>query len=126
MIEIQINNFKSGLYIYRRVEDGRIVYIGKDSNLIANRRHYDHQRSDFKEGKRGQMINRIIQDNPHKYVYEQWLFCSPEWIDAVEEEMIDKYRPEFNILSNDRYKGNKKSAKVEKLIKLNDEEQYEN
>lgn len=117
MIRILINNFKSGLYVYRRVEDGTIVYIGKDSDLISNRRDYDHQRADFKEGKRGQMINKILQDNPHKYVYEQLLFCNTEWIDAIEEELIDKYRPEFNIISNDKYKGMKKASKVEKLLK---------
>lgn len=110
MTEINIKIKKHGIYAYRRLEDGRIVYIGKDSDLISNRRHYDHNREEFKTGKRGQLINKVLQDSPHKFVYEQLLFCSKEWIEAFESLLIDKYRPEFNILENDRYKGNKKSA----------------
>lgn len=121
MIEIQIKTFKSGLYIYRKKEDGMIVYIGKDSDLRTNRRHYDHNRSDFKEGKRGQLINKVLQDNPELYVYEQLLFCSEEWIDSIEEVLIDYYRPQFNLQSNDRYKGNKKSkVHIKKLEESDD------
>lgn len=119
MIEINIKPFKSGIYCYRKVEDGTIVYIGVDSDLITNRRHYDHQRADFKTGKRGQLINKVIQDNPEKFVYEQLIFCSKEWIEAIETILIHYYRPMYNILGNDKYKGNKKQSKVEKHLKEN-------
>lgn len=121
MIEINIKQFKSGLYCYRKVEDGTIVYIGVDSDLRTNRRHYDHNRADFKTGKRGQLINKVLQDNPHKFVYEQLLFCSTEWIEVIELALIDKFRPMYNIIGNDKYKGNKKQSKVEKHLKENDE-----
>lgn len=104
MIEINIKNFKSGLYIYRRLEDGTIVYVGKDSDLRSNRRHYDHNRADFKEGKRGQLINKVLQDHPEQYAYEQLMFCDASWMDSLEKTFIDYYRPEFNIVDNDRYK----------------------
>ena len=118
MIEINLNIKKSGIYRYRRAEDGVVVYIGKDSDLIANRRHYDHNRDDFKVGKRGQLINKVLQDNPTMYVYEQWLFCSNDTMDALESVLIDYYRPEFNLIDNDRYKGNKTSKKhIERIGK---------
>lgn len=116
MVEIRIKPFKAGIYVYRRIEDGTIIYVGKDSDLVTSRRHYDHNRADFKTGKRGQLINKVLQDNPDKFVYEELLYCGVEWIDALEAEVIEKWRPEFNIIGNDKYKGNKSQKKVSKLV----------
>ena len=110
MREINLRHNKAGIYCYRRLTDGVIVYIGKDANLVANRRHYDHNRQDFKTGKRGQLVNKVLQDNPQLYVYEQVLFCGLYWMEALEEKLIDEYRPEFNIVGNDskkKFKGDK-------------------
>lgn len=117
MVEINIKTFKAGIYVYRRVEDGRIVYVGKDADLRTNRRHYDHNRKDFKEGKRGQLINKVLQDNPASFVYQQYLFCDYDEIDTLEAVLIDYYRPEFNLLGNDKYVGNKNSKVHIKKLK---------
>lgn len=110
MHEIKIKVIKSGLYIYRDIESGKIVYIGKDSDLRTNRRHYDHNREDFKTGQRGQKINQVLQDNPTRYAYEQLAFCNPEFMDALEGVLIHYYKPEFNILDNDDHKKSKKKT----------------
>lgn len=109
MIEVLLNPFKAGIYVYTELPDGMIVYVGKDSDLISNRRHFDHNRADFKEGKRGQLINKVLQENPGRFVYEQYLFCDPSELNKIETALIDAYRPKFNLQGNDRYAGNKKS-----------------
>ncbi len=53
-----------GIYTYYDSKKGKIVYVGKDSNIDKNKRHNAHMYY------RNQPINRIIQDNPGRYYYD--------------------------------------------------------
>lgn len=97
--EINPKTLKAGIYAYRDLKDeGKIVYIGKDSNLLKSRRHYDHMRADFKEGKRGQHVNKILQENPKRYLFTHVLYCEEEWIDMIEQKLIEDLQPQLNII----------------------------
>ena len=54
---------KSGIYGYFDKALGKYVYIGKDSNILANTRHKDHMHGN------GQQIDRILKANPDRYEY---------------------------------------------------------
>lgn len=58
----------SGIYCYKdTLNDNRIVYIGKDTNIGKNKRHRDHY---FKSNYNDQVINRVLQNNPQRYKYQ--------------------------------------------------------
>lgn len=100
--EIDPKFLKAGIYCYRDLKDnGNIVYIGKDSDLKKSRRHYDHMRHDFKEGKRGQLVNKVLQDDPKRYIYTHVAYCEEEWLDALEQKLIEDYQPKLNILGKE-------------------------
>lgn len=56
-----------GIYCYKDKENnGKIVYIGKDSNIDKNKRHKDHT---AQWSYNNQQINKVIQNNPSRYKY---------------------------------------------------------
>ena len=57
-----------GVYCFVDKKDHKIVYVGKDSHIDENRRRRDHMKpSTYKE----QVINRVLQNNPDRYTYQQ-------------------------------------------------------
>ena len=105
VIKLNIKNHRAGVYAYREIETGAVIYIGKDAALVHNKRHLDHMNPGAKSVQ--QHIDRVLQANPHKFVYEQVLFCSQGWLDNIEEMMIKFYKPKHNIEHNKEFKGGK-------------------
>ena len=78
---------KNGIYGYYDTKKECVVYIGKDSNISANRRHKDHHHpSNYSR----QRINRILQNNKGRYTY--FILCdgffTKEELNELEEEAI--------------------------------------
>lgn len=55
-----------GIYGYWDNEKQYVAYIGKDSNIGINKRHYDHSESCYYNE---QPFNRVLQNNPDRYEY---------------------------------------------------------
>ena len=96
MKQILMRKPRHGIYCYREIETGKIVYIGKDSKLIYNNRHLGHTQVDSKNKK--QKVDLILQAHPERYVYEQVCFCDEYWLEALEETLIRFWKPKYNIL----------------------------
>ena len=75
----------------------KIVYIGKDSNIDKNTRHKAHfVPSNYDT----QQINRILQNNPDRYIYKiLWQIddCTDNHLNQMEIYYIKKYNPKFNF-----------------------------
>ena len=107
-----------GIYGYLDKKDNSIVYVGKDSNLEINKRHYDHlSPSKYK----AQPFNRILQNNPNRYVYKRLYVC-PSHLDEVdlnglEMQYIEALNPKFNFtIGGDGLIGYKPSLQHRKKI----------
>lgn len=107
-----------GIYGYLDKKDNSIVYVGKDSNLEINKRHYDHlSPSKYK----AQPFNRILQNNPNRYVYKRLYVC-PSHLDEVdlnglEMQYIEALNPKFNFTNGgDGSNGFKHSLETRKKI----------
>lgn len=87
-----------GIYCYKDIEkDNEIVYIGKDSNIHKRVRDKAH-RSPLKYD--AQPFNKIIQNNPERYMYEvlyQDEDYSNDDLNCLEIESIKKFNPKFNF-----------------------------
>ena len=97
------NNFLEGVYItcgiycYIDRENDKIVYVGKDSNIDKNMRHKQHFQSSKYDA---QPINRILQNNPDRYIYQVlWEIndCTDNHLNQMEIFYIKKYDPQFNF-----------------------------
>lgn len=85
-----------GIYCYIDNENNSIVYIGKDSNIDKSLRHKEHmRRSQYDK----QQINRVLQNNPKRYVYKELCVvdCSEEELNQLEINYIEKHSPIFNF-----------------------------
>ena len=106
-----------GIYQYRDLETGEIVYIGKDSNISSNKRHTDH----FKPSEYNtQQINRVLQNNPNRYEYSV-LYSSENVTDntlnRLEMSFFERYGPMFNFTKGGEGKlGYKTSEETKKKI----------
>lgn len=81
----------NGIYGYYDVEKEYVIYIGQDSNINKNTRHYQHLLpSRYNE----QFVNRILQNNPKRYVYFKLLEgnYTKEDIDNFEQEAIKIFK----------------------------------
>ena len=56
-----------GIYCYLDKENDKTVYVGKDSNIDKNKRHRQHLAP---SNYNAQPINRILQNNPDRYIYQ--------------------------------------------------------
>ena len=107
-----------GIYGYFDKKDNACVYIGKDSNLEIDKRHYDH-RSPSKYN--SQPFNRILQNNPNRYVYKRIYEC-PTHLDDIdlnglEMQFIEALNPKFNFtIGGDGSNGFKHSLETRKKI----------
>lgn len=86
-----------GIYCYIDKKDNQIVYVGKDSYIDKNKRHKEHLApSSYNK----QQINRILQNNPDRYIYQVlWEIndCSDKHKNQMEFFYIKKYNPKFNF-----------------------------
>ena len=86
-----------GIYCYIDKENDKIVYVGKDSNIDKQKRRRDHLApSRYNE----QLINRILQNNPNRYIYQVlWEIndCTDNHLNQMEIFYIKKYDPQFNF-----------------------------
>lgn len=104
-----------GIYCYTDLNDGSIVYIGKDSNINRNQRHTDHLNPAMYNH---QPFNRVIQNNPERYVYE--VLCETEhysdiYLNCLEKGLIKTYDPKFNFtIGGEGTKGLKHSLESRK------------
>lgn len=87
-----------GIYGYRDIKTGKIVYIGKDSHLYKKVRHTQHHSQPRYSV---QKINIILQSNPGRYEYIEIIRLPPETthkeLDDYEIRYIDLYKPKFNF-----------------------------
>ena len=101
-------------------KNNEIVYIGKDSNIDTNERHKQHfQPSKYNE----QPINRILQNNPDRYIYQVlWEIddCTNNHLNQMEIYYIKKYNPQFNFTDGgDGMTGFKHSEETRKKMSEN-------
>ena len=106
-----------GIYCYIDKKDNQIVYVGKDSNIDKNKRHRKH----FSPSKYDvQPINRILQNNPDRYIYQiLWEIddCTDNHLNQMEIFYIKKYDPQFNFTEGgDGISGFKHSEESRKKI----------
>lgn len=86
-----------GIYCYIDKKNNQIVYVGKDSNIDKNKRHRQHLAPSKYNG---QPINRILQNNPDRYIYQVlWKIdnCIDNHLNQMEIFYIKKYDPQFNF-----------------------------
>lgn len=79
--------------IYALCFHGEVVYIGKSKNLYS--RIYTH-RSLYNAKIKGRGTPRWIPVNGIRFDEVHIIPCSPDRMDALEYEMINKYRPRLN------------------------------
>ena len=87
-----------GIYAYFDKETEKIVYIGKDSYIHKNERHKKHlQPSKYDE----QTINRVLQNNPNRYIYKPIHIChshlTNDDLNGLEIQYIEALNPKFNF-----------------------------
>ena len=109
-----------GIYTYVDKKNNEIVYIGKDSNIDTNERHKQHfQPSKYNE----RPINRILQNNPDRYIYQVlWEIddCTNNHLNQMEIYYIKKYNPQFNFTDGgDGMTGFKHSEETRKKMSEN-------
>ena len=86
-----------GIYCYLDKENDKTVYVGKDSNIDKNKRHRGHLAP---SNYNAQPINRIMQNNPGRYIYQVlWEIddCTDNHLNQMEIFYIKKYDPRFNF-----------------------------
>ena len=87
-----------GIYAYFDKQMNEIVYVGKDSRIDINKRHKAHHRSTEYDS---QQINRLVQNNPKRYVYGVLYECPPHLdevdLNGLEMQYIEALNPKFNF-----------------------------
>ena len=86
-----------GIYKYTDLKTGDVVYVGKDSHIDKNKRHYAHLApSNYDE----QQFNRVLQNNPERYEYGViWATedCTTLKLNKMEILFGKIYNPKFNF-----------------------------
>ena len=87
----------SGIYCYKdSLNNDEIVYVGKDSYIETNTRHYNHHCPSRYDK---QVINRVLQNNPNRYKYS--VLKKGEFdeslLSALEVIYVQRYSPKFNF-----------------------------
>ena len=86
----------AGIYCYVDRKTHKIVYVGKDSNIHKNTRHRQHL---SKSRYNAQPFNRVLQNNPNRYVYQVlvWDVATQDRLNALEIQYIRQLQPKFNF-----------------------------
>ena len=77
----------NGLYGYYDTKNKYVVYIEKDSDISKDKRHKAHKNlSNYNV----QLINRVVQNNPYRYVYFKFIEgdYDEETLNELEQEAI--------------------------------------
>ena len=85
-----------GIYCYTdTLNNDEIVYIGKDSQITRNNRHYNH----ITKKRNQQQIDKVLQNNPKRYKYNILCkgVCDGELLNTLEKGYIKTYNPKFNF-----------------------------
>lgn len=109
-----------GIYAYYDTVKEEIVYIGKDSNIDKNVRRRTHRSPSHYDD---QPINRVIQNNPNRYIYKPIHILPPhltnEDLNGLEILYIQALNPFYNFTNGGEgvlgYKHSKEA--LEKLSK---------
>ena len=86
-----------GIYCCLDKENDKTVYVGKDSNIDKNKRYRHHLTP---SAYNAQPINRILQNNPDRYIYQVlWEVddCTDNHLNQMEIYYINEYKPQFNF-----------------------------
>lgn len=105
-----------GIYCYVDRKTHEIVYVGKDSNIHKSSRHKQHlSRSRYD----AQPFNRVLQNNPDRYVYQVlvWDVATQDRLNALEIQYIRQLQPKFNFTNGgDGVSGLKHSDETKRKI----------
>ena len=80
----------NGIYGYKDLETGYVVYIGRDSYIDKNNRKSDHMST---KGQKRQQIDKALQKNPDRYEYfviKKGEYTNEE-LNILESHYIDFY-----------------------------------
>ena len=95
-----MKDYHFGIYCYTDKITGNIVYIGADSHIDKNMRHRQHYQKSLYGG---QVINRVLQNNPDRYDYSVLYHVKDiEEMEQLEFDLINLYRPKFNFAHGGR------------------------
>lgn len=85
-----------GIYCYIDRKDNKIIYVGKDSNIDAHKRHNAHF---YPSNYSYQKINQVLQNNPDRYIYQVlvWDVATQDRLNALEIQYIRQLQPKFNF-----------------------------
>ena len=80
--------------VYALAKRGVVIYVGKAKNLYS--RIYTHKHF-ANRGAKGQKIPSWLPIRG--FVFDQvWVFpCRVDQLDSVEAEMVNKYKPKYNV-----------------------------
>lgn len=87
-----------GIYFYIDLKEDEIVYVGQSTNIY--KRHRGHLAPSSYDG---QPINRIIQNDPVRYILEIERRCLPDELNDLEKMYIELLQPKFNFTSGGDY-----------------------
>ena len=107
-----------GIYAYFDKQMNEIVYVGKDSRIDINKRHKAHHRPTEYDS---QQINRVVQNNPKRYIYKRIYVCPPHLdevdLNGLEMQYIQALKPKFNFTDGgEGMKGYKHSLEARRKI----------
>lgn len=105
-----------GIYCYTDLKNDEIVYVGKDSNIHKNTRHYAHKNP---QNYNKQPFNRILQNNLNRYEYKVLKRgnFSQNLLNVLEILYIRRYKPKFNFtIGGDGATGYKHTNETRKKI----------
>ena len=95
-----------GIYLYRDLKNDEVIYVGQSTNI------YQRHRSHLVESSyHAQPINRVLQNNPTRYILEIERRCSIDELNQLEQNYIALLKPRFNFTSGGKHKKHKKHKK---------------
>lgn len=95
-------NDKTNVTSEFKFKDGECMYIGIATTSIEER-HQNHMKPSKYDGKEGQVINRVLQDNADKWErvklgeIDMVIEFSKPLVHSLEMELVNQYQPKVNI-----------------------------
>lgn len=87
-----------GIYSYRDLKDEyKIIYIGQSRDIYH--RHRAHSRDE----RYNQPVDKIILQDPKRFVIYIEELCEPDELNALEEKYIKEYNPKYNCTKGGDY-----------------------
>ena len=96
-----------GIYLYRDLKEDEVIYVGQSVNIYS--RHRNHLSP---SSYNSQPINRVLQNDPSRYILEIERRCSKEELNDLERMYIEVLKPKLNFtLGGDFYVSQKSVGK---------------